>query len=93
MAPCRCGRPVACPCLPLLEFLVMLPIATVVLLLGAIAKPQVPRLDLPAVATGGQVTGHYKLTGGKQYYSETKRWSQDFQIVPADFTRSAPEHQ
>jgi len=36
--------------LPLLEFLVMLPIAAVVLLLGAIANPQVPRLDLPAVA-------------------------------------------
>jgi len=43
--------------------------------------------------TGGQVKGHYKLTGGKQYHSETKRWSQDFQIVPADFTRFAPEHQ
>jgi len=43
--------------------------------------------------TGGQVKGHYKLTGGKQYHFETKRWSQDFQIVPADFTRFAPEHQ
>jgi hypothetical protein len=43
--------------------------------------------------TGGQVTGHYKLTGSKQYHSETKRWSQDFQIAPTDFTRSAPEHQ
>lgn len=43
--------------------------------------------------TGGQVKGHYKLTGGKQYHSETKQWSQDFQIVPADFTRFAPEHQ
>src|SRR5271157_709454 len=43
--------------------------------------------------TGGQVTGHYKLTGGKQYHSEAKQWSQDFQIVPADFTRFALEHQ
>jgi len=43
--------------------------------------------------TGGQVKGHYKLTGGKQYDSGAKQWSQDFQIVPADFTRFAPEHQ
>jgi hypothetical protein len=43
--------------------------------------------------TGGQVKGHYKLTGGKQYHSETKQWSQDFQIVPANFSRLAPEHQ
>lgn len=43
--------------------------------------------------TGGQVKGLYKLTGDKQYHSETKQWSQDFQIEPADFTRFAPEHQ
>jgi len=49
--------------------------------------------DANADPTGGQVKGHYKLTGGKQYHSETKQWSQDFQIVPADFTRFAPEHQ
>jgi HEAT repeat protein len=37
--------------------------------------------------TGGEVKGHYKLTGSKHYNPETKKWSADFQIVPADFTR------
>jgi len=36
----------------------MLPIATVVLLLGAIANPQVSRLDLSAVADGDTVFYH-----------------------------------
>src|SRR6266853_2990715 len=53
-----CGRSVACRCLPMLEFPVMLRIATVVLLLGAIANPQVSRLELSAVADGDTLFYH-----------------------------------
>jgi HEAT repeat protein len=38
--------------------------------------------------SGGEVTGQYKLIGHSSYNSETKKWFADFQIVPADFTRS-----
>jgi HEAT repeat protein len=37
--------------------------------------------------SGGEVKGHYKLIGHSSYNPETKKWSADFQIVPADFTR------
>jgi hypothetical protein len=49
--------------------------------------------DANSSPSGGFVKGRYKLTGGKHYNAETKQWSEDFQIVPADFTRIPPtEH-
>jgi len=58
-ANCSLVRAIRClRCLPLLEFPVMLRIATVLLLLGAIANPQVPGLDLPSVADGDTVFYH-----------------------------------
>lgn len=39
--------------------------------------------------SGGEVDGHYKLIGQSSYNPETKKWSADFQIVPADFKRLA----
>jgi HEAT repeat protein len=39
--------------------------------------------------SGGEVEGHYKLMGHSNYNAETKKWSADFQIAPADFTRLA----
>jgi hypothetical protein len=42
--------------------------------------------------SGGQVIGRYKLIGDKHYDFATKKWSTDFQIVPADFKRLSSEH-
>ncbi len=41
--------------------------------------------------SGGEVTGHYKLSGQKRFEEATKQWSADYRIAPADFKRGPSE--
>jgi hypothetical protein len=49
--------------------------------------------DANCCPSAGRVKGDYKLRGAKLYDAGTKQWSENFQIVPADFTRLSPETQ